>query len=198
MGKPTCRVENIVVTLDLGVNLDLEGLAGSLPGVDYNANRFPGLVLRLRSPRVAFLLFKNGKVVYTGSKSMRQVATGVGTLVSMLRSRGVSVPGSPTPRVENVVATCDLHAMVDVEKAVFLLGNAFYEPEVFPGLVYSDFGVTFLIFYSGRVIVTGAKGEGQVVEVVNRLFDLLRGLGVLYVPEFESSGTEGEGGFVEA
>ena len=180
MRKPTCRVENIVATIDLGVNLDLEYLAGSLPGVDYDANRFPGLVLRLRNPRVAFLLFKNGKVVYTGSKSMRQVATGVEALVSMLRSRGVSVPGSPTPRVENVVATCDLHAMVNVEKAVFLLGNAFYEPEVFPGLVYSDFGVTFLIFYSGRVIVTGAKGEGQVVEVANRLFDLLRGLGVLF------------------
>jgi transcription initiation factor TFIID TATA-box-binding protein len=193
MRKPTCRVENIVATIDLGVNLDLERLAGSLPGADYDANRFPGLVLRLRNPRVAFLLFKNGKVVYTGSKSMRQVVTGVETLVSMLRSRGVSVPGSPTPRVENIVATCDLHAMVNIEKAVFLLGNAFYEPEVFPGLVYSDFGVTFLIFYSGRVIVTGARSEGQVVEVVNRLFELLRGLGVLYVPEFE-----GEGGFVEA
>ena len=193
MKRPTCRVENIVATIDLGVNLDLERLAGSLPGVDYNANRFPGLVLRLRNPRVAFLLFKNGKVVYTGSKSMRQVATGVEALVSMLRNRGVSVPGSPTPRVENVVTTCDLHAMVNVEKAVFLLGNAFYEPEIFPGLVYSDFGVTFLIFYSGRVIVTGAKDEGQVVEAVGRLLDLLRGLGVLLVPV-----SEGEGGFVEA
>jgi transcription initiation factor TFIID TATA-box-binding protein len=192
MRKPTCRVENIVATIDLGVNLDLEGLAGSLPGADYDANRFPGLVLRLRNPRVAFLLFKNGKVVCTGSKGGEDVRVGVKALVSMLRSRGVSVPVVPTPRVENVVATCDLHAMVNVEKAVFLLGNAFYDPEVFPGLVYSDFGVTFLIFYSGRVIVTGAKNEGQVVEVVNRLFDLLRGLGVLYVPEFE-----GEGEFVE-
>jgi transcription initiation factor TFIID TATA-box-binding protein len=193
MRKPTCRVENIVATLDLGVNLDLEGLAGSLPGADYDANRFPGLVLRLRNPRVAFLLFKNGKVVCTGSKSMGQVVTGVETLVSILRSRGVSVPVAPTSRVENVVATCDLHAMVNVEKAVFLLGNVFYDPEVFPGLVYSDFSVTFLIFYSGRVIVTGAKNERQVFEVANRLLDLLRGLGVLYVPEFE-----GEGEFVEA
>jgi transcription initiation factor TFIID TATA-box-binding protein len=180
MRKPTCRVENIVATIDLGVNLDLEGLAGSLPGVDYDANRFPGLVLRLRNPRVAFLLFKNGKVVYTGSKSMGQVVTGVETLVSMLRSRGVGATGTPTPRVENVVATCDLHAMVNIEKAVFLLGNTFYDPEVFPGLVYSDFGVTFLIFYSGRVIVTGAKNERQVMEAVGRLFELLRGLGVLF------------------
>jgi transcription initiation factor TFIID TATA-box-binding protein len=180
MRKPTCRVENIVATLDLGVNLDLEGLAGSLPGADYNANRFPGLVLRLRNPRVVFLLFKNGRVVYTGSKSMRQVVAGVGTLVGMLRNCGVRVPVAPTPRVENVVATCDLRTMVNVEKAVFLLDNAFYDPEVFPGLVYSDFGVTFLIFYSGRVIVTGAKNKMQVFEGVNRLFDLLRGLGVLY------------------
>jgi transcription initiation factor TFIID TATA-box-binding protein len=193
MRKPTCRVENIVATIDLGVNLDLEELAGSLPGADYDANRFPGLVLRLRNPRVAFLLFKNGKVVCTGSKSMGQVMTGVGALVGMLRSCGVSAPIVPTPRVENVVATCDLHAMVNVEKAVFLLGNTFYDPEVFPGLVYSDFGVTFLIFYSGRVIVTGAKNERQVVEVANRLFDVLRGLGVLFV-----SVSEGEGEFVEA
>jgi transcription initiation factor TFIID TATA-box-binding protein len=194
MGKPTCRVENIVVTIDLGVNLDLEYLAGSLPGADYDANRFPGLVLRLRNPKTAFLLFRSGRVVCTGSKSMGQVVAGVGALVSMLRSRGVSVPVAPTPRVENVVATCDLHAMVNVEKAALLLDRAFYEPEVFPGLVYSGFGVTFLIFYSGRVIVTGARGEGQVFEGVNRLFDLLRGLGVLFVPGFEG----GEGEIVEA
>jgi transcription initiation factor TFIID TATA-box-binding protein len=180
MQKPTCRVVNIVATIDLGVNLDLEGLAGSLPGVDYDANRFPGLVLRLRDPKVAFLLFKNGRVVCTGSKSMGQVVAGVGALVSLLRSRGVRVPVAPTPRVVNVVAACDLHAMVNVEKAALLLDRVFYEPEVFPGLVYSDFGVTFLIFYSGRVIVTGARGEGQVLEGVNRLFGLLRGLGVLF------------------
>ena len=193
MEKPTCRVENIVATMDLGVSLDLERLAGSLPGADYDANRFPGLVLRLRNPKVAFLIFKNGKVVCTGSKGEEDVRAGVKALVSMLRGRGVPIPIAPTSRVVNVVATCDLHAMVNVEKAVFLLGNAFYDPEVFPGLVYVGFGVTFLIFYSGRVIVTGAKGEGQVVEVVSRLFDLLRGLGLLFVPVFE-----GEGGFVEA
>jgi transcription initiation factor TFIID TATA-box-binding protein len=198
MGKPTCRVENIVATIDLGTSLDLEGLAGVLPGADYDANRFPGLVLRLRNPKVAFLLFKNGKVVCTGSKSMGQVSEGVGALISMLRSRGVGVPVVPTPRVENIVATCDLHAMVNVEKAVFLLGNAFYDPEVFPGLVYAGFGVTFLVFYSGRVIVTGARGEGQVMEVAGRLFDLLRGLGVLYVPEFGADEVEGEGGIVKA
>jgi TATA binding protein of transcription factor TFIID len=192
MQKPTCRVENIVATLDLGVSLDLEYLAGVLPGADYDANRFPGLVLRLKDPKIAFLIFKNGKVVCTGSKSMRQVGECVGALVSMLREHGVSVPVAPTPHVENIVATCDLHAMVNIEKAVFLLGNAFYDPEVFPGLVYADFGATFLIFYSGRVIATGAKDEGQVMEAVSRLFGLLRGLGVLFVP-----GLEGEGEIVE-
>ncbi len=180
MEKPTCRIENIVVTLDLGVNLDLEYLAGSLPGADYNANRFPGLVLRLGNPRTVFLLFRTGKVVHTGSRSMGQVRAGAEALISMLRGRGVRVPVVPTPRVENIVASCDLHVMVNVEKAALLLDNTFYEPEVFPGLIYRDFGVTFLIFYSGRVIVTGAKSEGEVSEAVGRLFELLRGLGVLY------------------
>jgi len=188
MQKPTCRVENIVATIDLGTSLDLEGLAGVLPGADYDPNRFPGLVLRLKDPKVAFLIFKNGKVVCTGSKSMGQVVAGVRALVGMLREHGVSMPVVPTPRVENIVATCDLHAMVNIEKAVFLLGNAFYDPEVFPGLVYAGFGVTFLIFYSGSVIVTGARDEGQVLEVVSRLFGLLRGLGVLSVPELEGEG----------
>lgn len=34
-----------------------------------------------------------------------------------------------------------------------------YEPEVFPGLVYrmKDPKVTFLVFVSGKIVITGAK-----------------------------------------
>jgi len=32
-----------------------------------------------------------------------------------------------------------------------------YEPEQFPALVYKDWGVSFLLFSSGKVIVAGAK-----------------------------------------
>ncbi len=35
----------------------------------YNPNVFPGLIFRMKNPRVTFLVFSTGKVVITGAKS---------------------------------------------------------------------------------------------------------------------------------
>lgn len=50
-----------------------------------------------------------------------------------------------------------------------------YEPEVFPGLVYrmKNPKVTFLIFVSGKIVVTGAKSEKVIRESFDKIYKIV-------------------------
>ena len=50
-----------------------------------------------------------------------------------------------------------------------------YEPEVFPGLVYRMHSpkVTFLIFVSGKIVVTGAKSEKIIQESFTEIYKIV-------------------------
>jgi len=182
---PTHRVENVVATVNLGVDLDLEMLAERLPQSEYNPDQFPGLILRLQKPRVSALIFRTGKMVCTGAKSEEELHNAVRTIIKLLNAYGARVPDNPQIQVQNIVASGNLHADVDLEKAALLLDNSMYEPEQFPGLIYrmTKPKVVILVFGSGKIVCTGAKKEEHVREAVHKLYNQLKEIGVLYVPE---------------
>lgn len=189
---PTHKIENIVATVNLGVELDLEQLAERLPVAEYNPDQFPGLILRLTRPRISALIFRTGKMVCTGAKNETDLKNAVHALVKLLNDNGADVPLNPEVQVQNIVASGSLNAEVDLEQAALLLDNAMYEPEQFPGLIYrmTEPRVVVLIFGSGKIVCTGAKSEKDVAVAVQRLYDKLKELGVLYVEE--GGGAEAE------
>lgn len=67
------KIENIVASANLGVELDLYAIAQKVSDVEYEPEQFPGAILKLKDPRASLLLFKNGKVICTGSKSEAEV-----------------------------------------------------------------------------------------------------------------------------
>ena len=66
-----------MASASLGTELDLPGIAISLEGAEYEPERFPGLIYRLKDPKTATLLFRSGKVVCTGAKSVEQVKVAI-------------------------------------------------------------------------------------------------------------------------
>ncbi|MFH0832620.1 MAG: TATA-box-binding protein [Candidatus Aenigmatarchaeota archaeon] len=80
------KIENIVVAVNLGKELNLDQLAFQLENSEYEPEQFPGLVYRIFEPKVAFLLFSSGRVVCAGAKSMDSVKIAVKKLESKLRS----------------------------------------------------------------------------------------------------------------
>ncbi|MEM4842940.1 MAG: hypothetical protein QXU08_00825, partial [Ignisphaera sp.] len=62
------KVENIVATVSIEQNIDLDYLDKVLPNVEYDPDQFPGLVLRLDNPKVTALVFRSGRMVVTGAK----------------------------------------------------------------------------------------------------------------------------------
>ena len=80
------KIENIVVSVTLGRDLNLDQLAFQLEDSEYEPEQFPGLVYRIFEPKVAFLLFSSGRVVCAGARSLNDVKKAVKKLESKLRS----------------------------------------------------------------------------------------------------------------
>ena len=83
--KPTYRVENIVASTDLKVELDLYGLAKLSYDIDYEPEQFPGAILKIHDPKSALLLFKNGKIICTGARTETDVKRSIDQAVELIK-----------------------------------------------------------------------------------------------------------------
>lgn len=72
-GKIAFKIENIVASANLKVELDLYAIAREVDNVEYEPEQFPGAILKLKDPKTSLLLFKNGKLICTGAKSADEV-----------------------------------------------------------------------------------------------------------------------------
>lgn len=82
---PDFKIENIVASADLGVELDLYAIAKASPDVDYEPEQFPGAIYKIHDPKTALLLFKNGKVICTGSKTEADIHRAIEQVVKTVQ-----------------------------------------------------------------------------------------------------------------
>ncbi len=83
--QPEVTIQNIVASGSIGMDLNLNVLAMKLDNTEYEPEQFPGLVYKLPSHRATFLLFSNGKIVCTGTKSEAEVHEVVDKLIEILK-----------------------------------------------------------------------------------------------------------------
>ncbi len=67
--KPAIKIQNIVVSSDLHATIDLYALSKNVKEVDYEPEQFPGAIFRIKEPKAVIILFKNGKLICTGSST---------------------------------------------------------------------------------------------------------------------------------
>jgi len=82
--EPKFKIENIVASANFGVELDLYAIAQKVADVEYEPEQFPGAILKLKNPKASLLLFKNGKIICTGSKSEAEVKQALETAIKVL------------------------------------------------------------------------------------------------------------------
>ena len=159
--KKTIKIENVVASTAIGQEIDLKSVTLALEGADYDPEQFPGLVYRTKDPKTAALIFRSGKIVCTGAKSIEDVDKGLKKVFKKMESVGIKVMANPDITVQNIVASADLGSVLNLNAIAIGLGleNIEYEPEQFPGLVYRlDVPkVVVLLFGSGKLVVTGGK-----------------------------------------
>jgi transcription initiation factor TFIID TATA-box-binding protein len=83
--KPVINIQNIVASGTVGMDLNLNTLAMKLPNTEYEPEQFPGLVYKLDEAKATFLLFSNGKIVCTGTKSEKEVREALDMLIERLK-----------------------------------------------------------------------------------------------------------------
>ncbi|MGC8849757.1 MAG: TATA-box-binding protein, partial [Candidatus Bathyarchaeia archaeon] len=177
VNSPPIKVENVVALAYLYQPLDLESIYRVVPGVEYNPERFPGLIYRLRRPRATVLVFSSGKMVCAGANSERKAKNAINKILSELKGRGIVITRKPEIVIQNIVATSNLGFEVDLEDLAQILEGTIYEPEQFPGLIYRmrEPEIVALIFSSGKIVCAGAKEESQLKACITRLASLFNG-----------------------
>jgi transcription initiation factor TFIID TATA-box-binding protein len=83
--KPEINIQNIVASGSVGFDLNLNVLAMKLENTEYEPEQFPGLVYKLDEAKATFLLFSNGKIVCTGTKSEKEVYAALDMLIANLK-----------------------------------------------------------------------------------------------------------------
>ncbi len=173
----------MVASTSLGKELDLPAIALALDGAEYEPEQFPGLIYRLKEPKTATLLFRSGKVVCTGAKSLDQVKMAIDKVVKQIEKAGIIIKNEPKIEVQNIVASSDLEQSINLNAIAISLGleRVEYEPEQFPGLVYrlDEPKVVLLLFGSGKLVCTGARKPQDVEDAVNKITIELRSAGQL-------------------
>ncbi len=170
-GQSNYKIQNIVATASLGKPVPLTKLARTQPNTEYNPETFPGLVLRVKEPKSAVLVFSSGNLVCTGTKSLAQVRQVIEAVIKQLKKISVNITGKPKITVQNIVASGSIELKLNLNFLALEMENTEYEPEQFPGLVYKliEPTATFLLFSNGKLVCTGTKNKQQLEDSMDQL-----------------------------
>ena len=126
----------MVSTVNLECELDLLRIALHARNAEYSPERFSAVVIRLREPKTTALVFRSGKLVCAGAKSLEASRLAARKVARVLQKIGFPVRFSDF-RVQNLVATNDAGFAINLDKIMASSYRAFsnYEPEIFPGLI---------------------------------------------------------------
>jgi len=85
---PRVEVTNIVCSYDIGkyINLNKVVVTLNLENIEYEPEQFPGLVYRVKDPKIVALIFSSGKIILTGGKTIEDIKRGLDFLEQKLES----------------------------------------------------------------------------------------------------------------
>jgi len=176
--KPTFKIENIVASSALGLELDLYTIASKLHDVEYEPEQFPGAILKLKEPKTSLLLFKNGKIICAGGKNEREVGAAIEKTMQMLiKYSKITPPKNFKPKfiIQNIVASAALGVELDLYGIASEVPDVEYEPEQFPGAIlkFKIPKTSLLLFKNGKIICTGGRSEADVAAALHLAAKLL-------------------------
>lgn len=88
---PYIQFKNIVFSANLNMQLNLNkvALGLGLENVEYEPDKFPGMVYRLFVPKVVILIFSTGRLVITGCKEYNDALEALDIIVRDLEEMGI-------------------------------------------------------------------------------------------------------------
>lgn len=166
------EIVNIVATVTLPNSLDLQKLRLILPGIDLSA-RAQWLKMRLQPEGTYIAFYKSGKFLVTG-KSFDQLNNASNRVIALLKEANI-ITDPWKIEIHNMVFCDQVEMETSIENLMYSLDpdKASYEPEQFPALVYKDWGVSILLFNSGKTVISGVKSEIYAREAMGKFRSLV-------------------------
>lgn len=165
--QTSLEIVNVVGSGDLSREIDLSVLCENLgeKTAEYEVGQ-SALFFRPENHTGLVMAYRTGKYIVRGGgsyESLYQINT---IFLNELLDLGILSNIDEIPfSVQNVVFVGDIGEGVILENLVIQLGleKTEFEPEQFPGLVYrpDDFDCVFLVFGTGKVVITGSSDEDE-------------------------------------
>lgn len=180
-------IQNIVSTADLCCNIKLKQIALQIENTQYNPSKFTGLIMRIKDPKTTGLIFPNGKLICLGAKTEEDSKKACKKYAKIIKSLNYPVVFANF-RIQNIVGSCDVKFNIQLRELhnymIFYNAKVAYETELFPGLIYHYLGnkeekgekkanIVFLIFKSGKIVISGAKIREQIYNSFEKVFPVL-------------------------
>ena len=160
------KIKETLCSANLGCKLNLKLISKKYNIAEYNPRRFNSLILRTKNPKSICLIFSNGKILCTGTKSSENCKKSILKYSQFLINIGYPIIINNFT-VENIVAYFKFEYDLNIEKINENYKNECkYIPELFSGLIFKKkkSNIIFLIFTSGIIIITGAKSRKEIID----------------------------------
>ena len=150
---------HIVTYGDLGTRLNLKNILEKMRDVKYKERPFRVLLWCHKRIRCTCMVYDSGKIICHGEKKdLRRYAR-------ILQKMGYAI------RLKKIIvltrsAKYVLRERPNLYKLTKMMGGS-YEPEIFQALEIKRGGICFLIYKSGKVIITGIANEQLLDDIVN-------------------------------
>lgn len=182
------KINNIVSSAHLSCNINLKQIALQVHKTNYNPAKYSGLFMRIKEPKTTAVIFSNGKMICLGAKSEEDSYKACKIYAKIIKKCNYPVVLKEF-KIRNIFGTCNVNFKIPLLKLYILIKKELknskfaFEPDNFPGLIYhyledknmheEKSNIVFLIFASGKVVITGAKKKIQMYDAFKNMFLLL-------------------------
>ena len=174
------EIVNLVATGDLAQKVILEDIS-RLPDTIYDQEIYGGRVAYLKTPMMhgKVSIFPSGKMISVGTRSPEEAQRDLDTTVKTLVDARLIDPVEVKARIRNIVVLLQVNVS-GLEELAEAIG-AIYEPDQFPAAIYKpdDMNVSYLIFNSGKIIVSGIKRIEEIGVASEKLLATIKELDMI-------------------
>ena len=179
------EIVNLVATGDLKQRVSLDHIS-ELEHTIYDQEIYGGRVAYLKTPEMhgKVSIFPSGKMISVGTKSSEEAQRDLDITVQILVESGLIDSVDVEARIRNIVVLLQVN-VTGLEELAEAIG-AIYEPDQFPAAIYKpdDLDVSYLIFNSGKVIISGIKSIKDIDVASQKIVETLTELDLIELQSY--------------
>ena len=169
------EIVNLVATSDLRQALSLPEVA-KMRYTIYDQEIYGGRVVYLKTPKMQgkTSIFPSGKLISVGTRSTEEAQRDLQYTADYLYKHNLIRETIVEARIRNIVAMITVDDPPSLEEMTDTIG-AMYEPEQFPGAILKEeeTNATYLIFQSGKIIISGTNSLKNLEEAARHITKII-------------------------